>query len=147
MRIPTKMLGMFLISILTVGIPALAVSAGNPAPLKTDESPYWYKPGSGPLPLPSEKFAKMDDAVRMHNQKGIDAFLAREFEKSLDHFEIANKLDPDNGVLSFNQGMALHRLERHREAAIKFEEAKRNANGNQLILGSPTLHAHLKKMD
>lgn len=144
MRFLSKSLGLILISLMALGVPALATAAE--APMNTDKSPYWYKPGSGPLSLPSEKFAEISDDIRMHNQKGIDKFLNREFEKALDHFEMANKLDPDNGVLNYNQAIALHKLERHREAAMKFEEAKKNANGNQLILNSPTLHTHLEKM-
>jgi len=144
MRFLSKSLGLILISLMALGVPALATAAEAPA--KTDQSPYWYKPGSGPLVLPSDKFGSVADDVRMHNQKGIDSFLARKFEKALDHFEMANKLNPDNGILNYNQAIALHRLERHREAAMKFEEAKKNANGNQLILNSPTLHTHLEEM-
>lgn len=144
MRLLSKSLGLFLISLMALGVPALATAAEAPA--KTDQSPYWYKPGSGPLRLPSEKFAQISDDIRMHNQEGIDKFMNRNFREALDHFEMANKLDPDNGVLNYNQAIALHKLERHREAAMKFEEAKKNANGNQLILKSPTLHTHLEEM-
>ncbi|CCQ90413.1 exported hypothetical protein [Nitrospina gracilis 3/211] len=143
MRQLSKILGFFLISLMTLGVPMMANAGEDPHKVSKESSPYWFKPGEGPLPLPSNNFGKIPEDVRLHNEKGIDTFLTRKFRDALDHFEMAAQLDPDNGILLYNEAITLVKLDRHREATLRFEQAKEHARGNQLILNSPVLQTHL----
>ncbi|MGP0628540.1 hypothetical protein ACTRW9_02410 [Nitrospina sp. 32_T5] len=143
MRQFSKILGFFLISLLALGATTMSHAEEDPHQVSKESSPYWFKPGEGPLPLPSNNFGKIPDDVRLHNGKGIDTFLSRSFRDALDHFEMATQLDPDNGILLYNEAITLTKLDRHREATLRFEQAKEHARGNQLILKSPVLQTHL----
>lgn len=144
MKRKLKAIGLFLVFTLMLGLPATPGAEEDPHDIDKDLSPYWYKPGEGPLELPSAYFLKIPDEVRKLNREGIDHFLSRDFEKSLRYFQEALRLDPKRGILLYNEAITLDRLGRHKEATIKFEQAKHHARGNELILGSPVLQTHLK---
>ena len=139
----SKIIGLLFALMLLPGLPLGATAAEDPHDIDRDLSPYWYKPGEGPLTLPSAYFLDIPDEVRKHNREGVDSFLARDFKKALEHFQAARRLDPKRGILLYNEAITLDRLDRHKEATIKFEQAKHHANGNQLILESPVLQNHL----
>ncbi|MCF8721657.1 hypothetical protein [Nitrospina gracilis] len=143
MRLFSKILGFSLIAMLLLGVPMMVTAGEDPHQINTENSPYWFKPGEGPLPLPSNKFGEVPEDIRLHNEKGIDAFLSRSFRDALDHFEMATQLAPGNGILLYNEAITLDKLDRHREATLRFEQAKELARGNQLILNSPVLQTHL----
>lgn len=140
----SRIIGLFLIFALMLGAPLSTASAEeDPHDVDADKSPYWYKPGEGPLTLPSAYFLNIADEVRTLNRKGIDRFLARDFQVALDHFQKARQLDPKRGILLYNEAITLDKLDRHSEAARRFAQAKAHARGNLLILESPVLQSHL----
>ncbi|CAI2719348.1 tetratricopeptide repeat protein [Nitrospina watsonii] len=143
MRRFSKWIGFFLMAALVFANPLWVNAEEDPHKFKAGESPYWFKPGEGPLPLPSNKFLKLSEDIRLHNNRGIDEFLTQNFRDALDHFEMAAQLDPNNGILAYNEAITLDRLNRHREATQRFQQAKDLARGNQLILNSPVLQSHL----
>ena len=145
MKSKFKGIGLFLIVMLMLGVPIGAGAEEDPHDIDPDRSPYWYKPGEGPLTLPSAYFMEISDEVRKHNREGIDSFLAQDFQEALKHFEAASRLDPKRGILLYNEAITLDRLDQHKRATRRFEEAKHHANGNRLILESPVLQAHLEK--
>jgi len=139
-----KSVGLFLVAMVMFSAPLTVSAEEDPHDIGNKQSPYWYKPGEGPLTLPSAYFLDISDEVRKHNRAGIDRFLARDFKEALEHFRAAVKLDPKRGILLYNEAITLDRLSRHQEATVKFEQAKHHARGNQLILESPLLQSHLK---
>jgi len=143
MFIVSRIIGLFLIFALMLGIPVGAGAAEDPHDIDADKSPYWYKPGEGPLTLPSAYFLNIADEVRTLNRKGIDRFLARDFHKALEYFQVARSLDPKRGILLYNEAITLSKLDQHRKAAMRFEQARNHARGNRLILESPVLQSHL----
>ena len=94
--------------------------------------------GEGPLKLPEGA----DPSAVMHNDEGIAAWNQGDYRSALMHFSEASRIAP-SGETHFNEAISLDKLGRHGEAAMHFKAAKKHANGNQKILKSRILNAHL----
>ncbi len=92
----------------------------------------------GPLKLPPGT----DPSAVMHNDEGIAEWNRGNYRSALMHFREASRIAPV-GEAHFNEAITLDKLGRHGEAAMHFREAKKNANGNEKILKSRILNAHL----
>jgi hypothetical protein len=68
-------------------------------------------------------------------RRGIAALDAGQLEQSLAHFAVAGERTTDPGLVAFNEGIALYRLNRFREAELRFRctlsdaEGARRSNG------------------
>lgn len=93
----------------------------------------------GPMKLPSGSNAD----ANMHNEEGIKHFGMGHFDVALKHFEEAAAADKSIGEVHFNEAVALDKMGRHAEATMHFKAAKKNANGNEKIINSPILNAHI----
>lgn len=93
----------------------------------------------GPMKLP----AGSNESANMHNEEGIKHFGMGHFEEALKHFEEAAAADKSIGEVHFNEAVALDKLGRHAEATMHFKAAKKNAGGNENIINSPILNAHI----
>lgn len=94
--------------------------------------------GEGPLKLPDGA----DPSAVMHNDEGIASWNKGDYRAALMHFSEASKIDP-SGETHFNEAISLDKLGRHGDASMHFKAAKKNANGNEKILKSRILNAHL----
>ena len=94
--------------------------------------------GEGPMKLPEGA----NPSAVMHNDEGIAAWNKGDYRGALMHFSEASKIAP-SGETHFNEAICLDKLGRHGEAAMHFKAAKKNANGNEKILNSRILNAHL----
>ncbi|GJL79321.1 MAG: hypothetical protein NPINA01_23100 [Nitrospinaceae bacterium] len=112
----------------------------DPHGFKPGDSPFGFKAGEGPLPLS----AGSDKELIKHNKAGTGLYLKQMYENALNHFQTARSIKPSSGVILYNEAVTLDKLDRHREATLRFQQAKDHANGNVLILNSPILEAHLK---
>lgn len=80
--------------------------------------------------LYAEAFRELDDILQgdpanatAHNNRG-NIFLAREdFDRALEAYQYAERLDPTDGGVKLNLAMAHYKLGRGREASEKFREA------------------------
>lgn len=113
-----------LIALIAVGFLALPVIA------MADE---------GPMALP----AGSDASANMHNEEGIKHWNKGHFDVALEHFEEAAAIDKSIGEIHFNEAVCLDKLGKHGEATMHFKAAKKNANGNDAIINSPILNAHI----
>ena len=93
----------------------------------------------GPLSLP----AGSDPEANTHNEEGISHFKEGHYDIALKHFREAGKVQPDPGEIHFNEALALDKLGDHGGATEHFKVAQQNANGNELILESKILLAHI----
>ncbi len=94
--------------------------------------------GEGPMKLPEGT----DPAAVMHNDEGIASWNKGDYRSALMHFSEASKIAP-SGESHFNEAISLDKLGRHGEASMHFRMAKKHANGNEKILNSRILNAHL----
>ena len=83
----------------------------------------------------------------MINQKGIHQFESKLFSEARESFKRAKSLaqqfrDPGLGVVSFNLGLTLHKLNLHENAVEAFMTAKKYARGNSMIIDSKLLRFH-----
>lgn len=97
--------------------------------------------GEGPMQLPQVEGSNAD--ANMHNEGGIAEWKKGNHEGALKHFKMASKIDSSKGETHFNEAICLDKLGRHGEATMHFKAAKKNANGNQKILNSSILNAHI----
>jgi len=93
----------------------------------------------GPLSLP----VGSDPEANTHNEEGISHFKEGHYDIALKHFREAGKVQPDPGEIHFNEALALDKLGDHGGATEHFKVAQQNANGNELILESKILLAHI----
>ncbi|SVD81222.1 uncharacterized protein METZ01_LOCUS434076 [marine metagenome] len=93
----------------------------------------------GPLPL----LAGSDPEANSQNEEGISHFKEGHYDIALKHFREAGKVQPDPGEIHFNEALALDKLGDHGGATEHFKVAQQNANGNELILESKILLAHI----
>mgnify|MGYP003968532875 FL=1 len=75
------------------------------------------------------------------NRNGLSQYNNNLFKEARELFKKATLLakqfkDPSLGVVSFNLGLSLHKLEAHEEAVKAFATAKKYARGNKTILNS-----------
>ena len=79
-----------------------------------------------------------------HNEEGIMHYNLGHHDVALKHFKMAAKIDPAAGEAHYNEALCLDALGQHGDAAMHFKAAKKNAHGNEKILNSGILKAHLK---
>ena len=79
-----------------------------------------------------------------HNEEGIMHYNKGHYDIALKHFSTASKIDPSAGEAHYNEALCLDALGKHGEAAMHFKAAKKNAQGNDKILESGILKAHLR---
>lgn len=96
--------------------------------------------GEGPMKLPDGSNA----SANMHNEEGIKHWNKGHFKIALAHFSEASKADHSIGETHFNEAISMDKLGSHKMAAMHFMAAKKNANGNEKIINSLILNAHLK---
>ena len=101
-----------------------------------------------PLILPKVEGSKnFDLEISIANQKGISHFNSKSFNEARESFLKAQSLakqfrDPGLGIVSFNLGLTLHKLNLHESAVKAFLIAKKYARGNSMILSSKLVHTH-----
>ena len=101
-----------------------------------------------PIALPKTEGSKnFDLEISMINQKGIRQFKSQLFAEARESFMKAKSLaqqfrDPGLGIVSFNLGLTLHKLDRHENAVEAFMIAKKYARGNSSILDSKLVRFH-----
>ena len=79
-----------------------------------------------------------------HNEEGIMHYNKGHYDIALKHFAMASKIDPAAGESHYNEALCLDALGKHGDAAMHFKAAKNNAHGNEKILNSGILKAHLR---
>ena len=95
-----------------------------------------------PIKLPITEGSKnFDHEISDLNRKGVSQFNNKSFKEARKSFIKAMILakqfrDPSYGIVSFNLGLTLHKLNIHEEAVKYFANAKRFARGNTRILNS-----------
>jgi len=77
------------------------------------------------------------------NLKGIDRYHAGDWEASLELFQSALRVNPLLIEAHFNAALALHQLDRHKEATQHFQRAGELDPKNQSITGSTLYRNHL----
>ena len=108
----------------------------------------WGEPET-PVNLPkTEGSRSFDLEIDQLNSMGTKFFKQGEFERASEKFYKALNLsqqlrDPGEGIILFNFAISLHKLGRHKEAAIHFNSARRLARGNSKILNSELLNEYL----
>jgi tetratricopeptide (TPR) repeat protein len=101
-----------------------------------------------PIRLPKTEGSKnFDLEISMINQNGIRQFKSKLFSEASESFKRAKSLaqqfrDPSLGIVSFNLGLTLHKLNRHENAVEAFMTAKKYARGNISILDSKLVRFH-----
>ncbi len=101
-----------------------------------------------PIKLPKAEGSKnFDLEISMINQKGIHQFESKLFSEASESFKRAKSLaqqfrDPGLGVVSFNLGLTLHKLNLHENAVEAFMTAKKYARGNSMIIDSKLVRFH-----
>ena len=101
-----------------------------------------------PIVLPKTEGSKnFDLEISMINQKGIHQFESKLFSEASESFKRAKSLaqqfrDPGLGVVSFNLGLTLHKLNLHENAVEAFMTAKKYARGNSMIIDSKLVRFH-----
>ncbi len=77
------------------------------------------------------------------NLKGIDQYHVGEWEPALEFFESALRVNPLLVEAHFNAALALHQLERHKEATQHFQRAGELSPDNGSIINSTLYRNHL----
>ena len=101
-----------------------------------------------PLLLPKVEGSKnFDLEISIANQRGVSHFNSKSFNEARESFSKAQSLakqfrDPGLGIVSFNLGLTLHKLNLHERAVKAFLIAKKYARGNSMILESTLVHTH-----
>ena len=101
-----------------------------------------------PIVLPKTEGSKnFDLEISIANQNGINQYNSNSFSEARRYFKRAQSLakqfrDPGLGIVSFNLGLALHKLNLHENAVKAFLIAKKYARGNDSILNSKLLRFH-----
>ena len=92
-------------------------------------------------------FAKREGSnaeAHKHNEEGINHYNQGHFEIALKHFSMASKIDPTAGEAHYNEALCLDAIDKHGEATMHFKAAKKNAHGNEKIINSKILNAHIR---
>tara|TARA_Y100000588_G_scaffold344298_1_gene390443 strand:- start:102 stop:560 length:459 start_codon:yes stop_codon:yes gene_type:complete len=76
------------------------------------------------------------------NELGIRAYKKRNYEKALNHFQMASIVDWKKAEIFFNLGLTLHHLDQHVESARHFQRAIKLAPENRLISESKVLEKY-----
>lgn len=99
--------------------------------------------GCFPQSVPLAMLPMEEPEAAALNLKGIDQYHVGEWKSALDFFESALRINPSLVEAHFNAALALHQLERHKEATRHFEWAGELAPGNRSILDSTLYRNHL----
>ncbi len=94
-------------------------------------------------PLSFKMHEGSQSGLSKHNNEGISHYNKDHFDEALKHFEAALNINPKCGEANFNKALTLDKLGRHKEAAEFFGHAKHHAQGNEKILDSKILGAHI----
>ena len=97
--------------------------------------------GEGPMQTPQVEGS--NPGVNKHNEEGIAEWNKGNIEGALKHFSMASKIDSSVGETHFNEAVCLDKLGRHGDATMHFKAAKKNAHGNDKIINSKILNAHI----
>ena len=101
-----------------------------------------------PISLPITEGSKnFDLEISGLNRNGLSQYNNNSFKEARELFKKAMLLakqfkDPSLGIVSFNLGLTLHKLEMHEEAVKAFSTAKKYARGNKIILNSQIVLNH-----
>lgn len=101
-----------------------------------------------PIHLPKSEGSKsFDMEISIANERGIRLFKSGKIDAARDFFSKAESIarqfrDPGLGVVAYNLGLTLHKLNLHEEAVEAFATAKKYARGNRLILNSSLIRFH-----
>ena len=104
--------------------------------------------GELPIHLPKSEGSKSFDLeISIANEKGIHLFQSENFDAAREYFVKSQSLakqfrDPGLGIVSFNLGLTLHKLNLHEDAVEIFSVAKKYARGNSLIINSSLIRMH-----
>ena len=93
----------------------------------------------GPMELPGSA----PENAKMHNKAGIKNWNKGNYQEALKHFKESAAIDASNGQIHFNEAICLDKLGQHGKATMHFKAAKQRAAGNQAIINSPILNAHI----
>tara|TARA_B100000686_G_scaffold343445_1_gene424314 strand:+ start:1892 stop:2254 length:363 start_codon:yes stop_codon:yes gene_type:complete len=85
-----------------------------------------------------------NEEAHKHNEEGINHYNQGHYEVALKHFKVASKIDPSAGEVHYNEALCLDKMGQHGDAAMHFKAAQKNAKGNDKILNSGILKAHLR---
>ena len=118
--------------ILILGLPAVQTVTGEESPISLPKS---------------EGSKSFDLEISTANENGIRLFELGNFDAARENFSKAVAIaqqfrDPGLGVVSFNLGLTLHKLELHESTIKAFATAKKYARGNRLILDSRLIRFH-----
>jgi tetratricopeptide (TPR) repeat protein len=94
-------------------------------------------------PLSFKMHEGSQSGLSKHNNDGITHYNKGHFDEALKHFDAALNINPKCGEANFNKALALDKLGRHKEAAEFFTHAMHHAQGNDKILHSKILGAHV----
>lgn len=101
--------------------------------------PFSAIAGEGPMELPDSA----PKSAKMHNQEGIKHWNEGHYDVALKHFKESAAIDASNGEIHFNEAICLDKMGQHGKATMHFKAAKKRAGGNQAIVNSPILNAHI----
>ena len=101
--------------------------------------PVFASAGEGPMKLP----AGSNPEANMHNEEGIKHFNQGHYKVALKHFKEAAAVDSSIAEIHFNEAVTLDKMGQHGEATMHFKAAKKHAKGNEAIINSPILNAHI----
>lgn len=135
-----KLISFFVFLIFVFSFSKYSFSADNPYEFDSSQNMYSYAGGEGPLSLPPGS----DKELVKQNKNGIAKFIEGNYKVALEEFETAEKVDPSSAIIIFNEAITLDRLDRVKDAILRFQQAKDLAGGDPLIVGSPILQTYLE---
>lgn len=94
----------------------------------------------GPLGFPMHEGSSAE--AHKHNEEGISHYNQGHYDVALKHFQMASKIDPSVGESHYNEALCYHQMKQHGAATDHFYAARKNAHGNEKILGSTLLNEH-----
>lgn len=69
-------------------------------------------------PVPARPTSAKQDELRVHLQRGVQAFKAKNYREAASHFDRATKVKPDDAKAWYNLAMSTRHDPRHRRQAI-----------------------------
>lgn len=99
---------------------------------------------SGPREAPLILPAASEPSAKIHNDRGIQFYRQHQYMDALLQFIQASVADQTAGEIHFNIALALLHRGEEGKAIEHFKLARKYAQGNEMILKSPTLNHYLK---
>jgi len=99
--------------------------------------------GCFPQSVPLAMLPMEEPEAAALNLKGIDQYHVGEWESALGFFQSALRVNPLLVEAHFNAALALHQLDRHKEATRHFQRAGELGPDNRSILTSTLYRNHL----